>query len=138
MKKIFLIFIFLLLSNLLIAQKYAEQDIIGKWKVVAIAKEFDNPNVKKLITSFKSAVFEFNENQDFKLTTSNPSNLFMMVTDMTNKSKWKFNNTKFLICIGSEADGYSIMQIIVYEVDGKTMFHLSETEIELEVQKEKL
>lgn len=138
MKKTFLIFIFLLISNFLVAQKYTEQDIIGKWKVVGLAREFDNPNVKKLITSFKSAVFEFNENQDFKLTTSNPSKLFKMVTDMTNKSKWKLNNTKFSISIGSEADGYSIMQIIIYEIDGKIMFNLLETDIDLEVQKEKL
>jgi hypothetical protein len=136
MKKTILIFTFLLISNLLAAQKYTEQDLVGKWKVVAIVKENDNPNMKDLLKSFGAAVFEFKENLDFKLTTSIPNKLFKMVIDMTNKSKWKLNNNKFSISIGSKADGYSIMKIMVFEVDGKTIFHLSETEMDLVVEKE--
>lgn len=137
MKKSLLIFTFLLISNFLVAQKYTEQDLIGKWKVVAIAKKIDNPNMKDLVKSFEAAVFEFKANQEFKLTTANPNKLFKMVTDMTNKSKWKLNNNKFSISIGSKADDYSIMKIIVFEVEGKTIFHLADTEMDVEVLKEK-
>lgn len=137
MKKTFLIFTFLLISNFLVAQKYTEQDLIGKWKVVAIAKKIDNPNMKDLVKSFEAAVFEFKENREFKLTTANPNKLFKMVTNMTNKSKWKLNNNNFSISIGSKADGYNIMKIIVFEVDGKTIFHLFETEMDVEVMKER-
>ena len=135
MKKILFLFTFLLLFNFLAAQKYSVQDIVGKWKVIGIAKKTDNPNMKDLLKGFESAVFEFKENFDFKLTTTNPTKLFIMVTERTNKSKWKLRKNKFSISIGSDANGYSIMKIIVLEYDNKTIFYLAEPELQLEVQK---
>ena len=59
-----------------------------------------------------------------------------MVTAMTNSSKWKLNKNTFVVNVGNQSDGYNILKIIITEVNGKTIFHLSETELDLEVQKE--
>lgn len=80
-------------------------------------------------------MFEFNANSSFNLSTSQNTKLFTMIADMTNNSKWKFNKNNFVISVGSEADKYSILKIIVSEVNDKIIFHLSETELDLEVQK---
>lgn len=121
----------------MIAQNYTAQDLIGKWKVVALVKEINNPNMKDVVQGFKAAVFEFKENKDFKITTANPTQLFKMFTDMTKNAKWKWYSEKAVMHIGSDADDYSIMQIEVGIVAGKTIFHLSETGLDLVVEKEK-
>lgn len=136
MKKNLFTFAILLIAFHLTAQKYAEKDIVGKWKVIKISKAIENPNLNGLLKSFKSATFEFKENSDFKITTSDKNELFTMFTDMTNNSKWKLDRNKFALSIGNESNGYNILKIIVVEVNNKFIFHLSETELDLEVVKE--
>jgi hypothetical protein len=136
MKKYLFAFAILLFTNHLIAQKYTEKDIVGKWKVIKISKKIENPNLNDIVKSFKSAIFEFKENSDFKITTSDKTKLFTMLTDMTNNAKWKLNHNKFAISVGNESNGYNILKIIVVEVNNKFIFHLSETELDLEVVKE--
>jgi hypothetical protein len=58
-----------------------------------------------------------------------------MLTNITNNSKWKLNKNDYLINVGNQSDGYNILKIIIVEVNGKIIFHLSETELDLEVQK---
>jgi hypothetical protein len=41
----------------------------------------------------------------------------------------------YVINVGNQSDGYNILKIIIVEVNGKIIFHLSETELDLEVQK---
>lgn len=135
MKKYLFILSILLFSNHIVSQEITQKNIIGKWKVVKVLKKIDNPNLKEIVKSFNTAIFEFKENSDFKLTTAENSKLFSMVTNMTNNSKWKLNKNNYVINIGNQSDGYNILKIIVAEVDGKTIFHLSETELDLEVQK---
>ena len=136
MKKYLFILSILLFSNLVTSQEITQKNIIGKWKVIKVLKKIDNPNLTDIVKSFSTAIFEFKENSDFKLTTSDNSKLFSMVTNMTNYSKWKLNKNKFVINIGNQSDGYNILKIIVTEVNNKTIFHMSETELDLEVQKE--
>jgi len=135
MKKYLFILTILLFSNHIISQEITQKNIIGKWKVIKVLKKIDNPNLKDIVKSFNTAIFEFKENSDFKLTTADNSKLFSMITNMTNNSKWKLNKNNYVLNIGNQSDGYNILKIIVAEVDGKIIFHLSETELDLEVQK---
>lgn len=136
MKKYLFILSILLFSNHMVSQEITQENIIGKWKVIKVLKKIDNPNLKDIVKSFSTATFEFKENSDFKLTTSDNSKLFSMVTNMTNISKWKLNKNNFVIDIGDQSNGYNILKIIVAEINGKTIFHMSETTLDLEVQKE--
>jgi hypothetical protein len=122
-------------SNNIVSQEITQKSIIGKWKVINVLKKIDNPNLKDIVKSFNTALFEFKENSDFKLTTTDNSKLFSMLTNMTNNSKWKLNKNDYVINVGNQSDGYNILKIIVVEVNGKIIFHLSETELDLEVQK---
>lgn len=70
MKKYFIIFTILLFTNQIFSQSLSEKDIVGKWKVVKISKKPKSPNFKDLIKSFSTATFEFEENLNFKITTS--------------------------------------------------------------------
>lgn len=135
MKKYLFILSILLFSNHIISQEITQEKIIGKWKVIKVLKKIENPNLKDIVKSFNTAIFEFKENSDFKLTTADNSKLFSMFTNMTNNSKWKLNKNNYVISIGIQSDGYNILKIIVAEVNGKIIFHLSETELDLEVQK---
>lgn len=135
MKKYLFILSILLFSNHIISQEITQENIIGKWKVIKVLKKIENPNLKDIVKSFNTAIFEFKENSDFKLTTADNSKLFSMFTNMTNNSKWKLNKNNYVISIGNQSDRYNILKIIVAEVNGKIIFHLSETELDLEVQK---
>ncbi|MDI5889264.1 DUF5004 domain-containing protein [Flavobacterium yafengii] len=135
MKKYLFILSILFLSNHIISQEITQKSIIGKWKVIKVSKKIDNPNLKDIVKSFNSAIFEFKGDSNFKLTTADNSKLFSMITNMTNNSKWKLNKNNYVINIGNQSDGYNILKIIAAEVNGKVIFHLSETELDLEVQK---
>jgi hypothetical protein len=136
MKKQLVVFVFLLFTNHLISQEYSEKDIVGKWKVVNVLKKPESPNFNDIIKSFSSVTFQFEENADFKITTLDKTKLFAMLTDMTKEAKWRLNNNKYAISIGNDSNKYSILKIILVEVDGKMIFHLDETELDLEVVKE--
>jgi len=135
MKNYLFILSILLFSSNIVSQEITQKSIIGKWKVINVLKKIDNPNLKDILKSFNTALFEFKENSDFKLTTTDNSKLFSMLTNMTNNSKWKLNKNDYVINVGNQSDGYNILKIIVVEVNGKIIFHLSETELDLEVQK---
>jgi hypothetical protein len=135
MKKYLFILSIVLFSHHIVSQEITQKSIIGKWKVINVLKKNDNPNLKDIVKSFNTALFEFKENSDFKLTTSDNSKLFSMLTNMTNNSKWKLNKNNYVINVGNQSDGYNILKIIVAEVNGKMIFHLSETELDLEVEK---
>ena len=135
MKNYLFILSILMFSNNIVSQEITQKSIIGKWKVINVLKKIDNPNLKDIVKSFNTALFEFKENSDFKLTTTDNSKLFSMLTNMTNNSKWKLNKNDYVINVGNQSDGYNILKIIIVEVNGKIIFHLSETELDLEVQK---
>ena len=135
MKNYLFILVVTLLSNFLTSQKISENDIMGRWNVVKVSEKIDHPNFKEIEKSFSSAVFEFNADKSFKLTTRSNSKLFSMVKDMTANSKWRLNKDK-TIAIGNQSNKYSIMNIIVIAANDKIIFKMSETELNLEVQKE--
>jgi hypothetical protein len=58
-----------------------------------------------------------------------------MITTMTNNSKWKLNQNNYVIEIGSQSDGYNILKNNYGRSRWPNNFHLSESELDLEVKK---
>ena len=136
MKKQLVVFAILLFTNHILSQEFTQKDIVGKWKVVKILKKPESPNFNDIIKSFSSATFLFEENLNFKITTLDKTKLFAMLTDVTKEAKWRLNANNYAISIGNDSNQYNILKIILVEVDNKMIFHLDETELDLEVQKE--
>lgn len=103
--------------------------LIGKWSVDKIlTKPIAPEKVKPLIDSFEKAIFNFKENKDFELTTTNSSELFeMLISEGLINTKWNLAIDQQLIEIGSEKDEFSIMGIFVKMENEKVIFYLDET-----------
>ena len=136
MRKQLIVLAILCFTNSVMAQVFTQKDLVGKWKVVAVLNEPQNPNLKDIIKSFGSATFLFEENANFRTTTLDKTQWFTMLTDVTKEAKWKMNAANFTISVGNDANNYSILKIIVSKVGDKTVFHLDETPFNFEVQKE--
>lgn len=136
MKKLFLILFILLFSINAFSQAITQKSIVGKWKVVAVLSKMDNPNLKDIVRGFKNSTFDFKESSAINLTTTDNSKLFSMITAMINKSKWRLKENNFVVEVGSKSDNYNIMKIIISEVNDKIIFHLHETELDLQVVKQ--
>jgi hypothetical protein len=135
MRKIFTLIFLIILSSTSFGQTLNEKEMYGKWKVEKIIKKPTNPQFAILIDGFESSTLIFNQNGNFKLKTTSNSELFGMITEMTNGTKWKVEKNKQFIKIGNEDNRYSIMGIAINEVDGKKTFHLDESGITLEMKK---
>lgn len=135
MKKQLLVIAILLFANHIISQEFTQKDIVGQWKVVKILKRPQSPNFNDIIKSFSSATFVFEENLNFKITTLDKTKLFNMLTDATKDAKWRLNGNNYAISIGNELNKYTILKIVLVKVDDKMIFHMDETELDLEVQK---
>ena len=103
--------------------------------VEKIIKNPTNPQFAILIDGFENSTFIFNQNGDFELKTTSNSELFGMITEMTNGTKWKVEKDKQFVKIGNKDDRYSIMGIAINEVNGKKTFYIDETGITLEMKK---
>lgn len=136
MKKQLVVLAILCFTNSVMSQVFTQKDLVGKWKVVAILNEPQNPNLKDIIKSFSSATFLFEENANFRTTTLDKTKWFTMLTDVTKEAKWKMNAANFTISVGTDANNYSILKLIVIKVGDKIVFHLDETPFNFEVQKE--
>ena len=136
MKRQLVVLVILSFTNSIISQEFTQKDLVGKWKVVRIVNKSENPNLKDIIKSFSSATFLFDENGNFRTTTSDKTPWFTMLTDITKEAKWKWNPNTLVVSVGNDANNYSILKIIVIRDGTKTIFHLAETEFNFEVQKE--
>ena len=136
MKRQLVVLVILFFTNSIISQEFTQKDLVGKWKVVRIVNKSENPNLKDIINSFSSATFLFDENGNFRTTTSDKTPWFTMLTDITKEAKWKWNPNTLVVSVGNDANNYSILKIIVIRDGTKTIFHLAETEFNFEVQKE--
>ncbi|KAB1158546.1 hypothetical protein F7018_07970 [Tenacibaculum aiptasiae] len=132
----FLTLLFLVsLSSSVFGQTLTEKDVYGKWKVAKLIKKPTNPQFVPLINGFENATFAFKQNGNFKLTTTSKSQLFGMITEMTDGTKWKLEQKSQYLKIGNEKDRYSIMGILIKEINGKIIFHLDESGIKMEMKK---
>ena len=135
MKKLSILILFLTVSLNAFAQFSNEKEIYGNWQVVGIPEKPTNPQFQPLIEGFANSTFSFNENGDFRLTTTSSSELFEMVTSMTNGTQWKLEKNNKNIKIGTAEDNFSTMHISISEFNRNKLFHLSESGLTLEVKK---
>ena len=133
MKKHIIILISLLLSNITISQTIKKEDINGTWKVQKNLTKTTNSNFKDIIEGFLSSTFRFEQNGNFELYSPNKSGIFLMTLEITKNKKWKFDENRQLIKIGSEKDYFSIMGIYVKKNNGKIIFQISESELQFEM-----
>ena len=133
MKKIITIIAFFILSTNIYSQQIIESQISGTWKVKQIVEKPSNPQFIPIIDSFKNATFSFNKNGTFALNTTFKTELFTMISDITNKMKWIFIPNEQSIFIGNEKEGYNIMAIFVQQLNGKILFKIMESELTLEM-----
>lgn len=136
MKRQLVVLVILFFTNSIISQEFTQKDLVGKWKVINILNKSENPNLKDIIKSFSSATFLFDNNLNFRTTTSDKTQWFTMLTEITKEAKWKWNPNTLVVSVGNDANNYSILKIIVIRDGTKTIFHLAETEFNFEVQKE--
>jgi len=136
MRRLFVLLLFLMTFGFnSFGQVSNEKEVIGKWKVEKITEKPTNPQFKPLIDGFKNSTFAFNQNGNFSLTTTSKSEIFGMITQMTNDTKWKFEQKEQYVKIGNKEDNYSIMGISIKEVNGKKLFYLDESGMTLEMKK---
>ncbi len=135
MKKYIIVLKFLLVSNIIISQSIKKEDINGTWQVEKNLTKTTDPKFKDLIEGFKSSIFKFEQNGNFELYSPNKSEIFLMTLEMTKNKKWKFDNNRQLIKIGSEKDYFSIIGIYVKKNSGKIIFRVSESELQFEMMK---
>ncbi|SEG12949.1 hypothetical protein SAMN05421847_1486 [Halpernia humi] len=105
---------------------------MGNWKVVKVLNELGN---KDLTKGFNSSIFKFDKNFNFALKSSDKNPLFSQIESMTKNSKWKIDPQKNRVKIGNKNDNYTTMFIEVERKNEKTIFHLTESNINLEVEK---
>ena len=135
MRIIFTLIFLITLSSTSFSQTLNKKEMYGKWKVEKIIKKPTNPQFATLIDGFENSTFIFNQNGDFELNTTSKSELFGMITEMTNGTKWKVEQNKQFVKIGNEDDRYSIMGILIREINGEKTFHLDESGITLQMKK---
>jgi len=136
MKKKLVVLVILLFANSVMSQKFAQKDLVGKWKVVSIVNKPENPNLKDIIKSFSSATFLFEENLNFRTTTLDKTEWFSMLINVTKDAKWKLNSNDLTISVGNDANKYSILKLYIIKLGDQTIFHLAETDLNFEVKKE--
>ena len=127
MKKILLILLFISLS--VNSQSFSEKELFGIWKVDKLEKKPTAPEFAILLDGFINSTFNFDKNYKFELKTSKNSEIFSMVTEMTNSKSWKFDKNSNHIKIGSSNDNFSIMGIFVKKENNKIYFNLEESGI---------
>ena len=81
-----------------------------------------------MIDGFERSTFNFRQNEEFELTTTNSSELFeMMMTEVLIGTKWKFVQDKQLVKIGNDEDGYTAMAILIKKENENLFFNLDES-----------
>lgn len=135
MKKIFTLLLLMILSSTVFGQTFNEKEIYGMWGVEKIIEMPTNAEYTPLLDGFENSYFFFDHNGNFELTTTSNSESFRMITEMTKGSKWKTVQNKPFLKIGSQEDGYSIMDITIKEINGGKTFHLEESGITLKMIK---
>ena len=136
MRNIFTLLILISLSSISLGQTLSQNDISGKWKVEKVVEKPTDPELVTVLAGFENATFDFNQNGYFQLTFISKSELFIEIAEMTNGTKWKIEKaTPNYVKIGNQEDDYSIMGIIVREINGKIIFYIDESELALQMNK---
>ena len=134
MKKLILLIFLTLNCSFINAQ---EIDIIGNWKVVEIIshKLFANENLQDMLNGLSESTFHLKENESVSITSTNSTKGFRYFSMLTIDASWSFKN--HTITLVNENTKELIMRIFVSKNDGKTFFTFNESNLILEVIKNK-
>ena len=135
MRKIFTLLFIITISTVSFSQTLNDKELYGKWKVEKITKRPSNPQFANVVEGFKNSTFNFSQSGDFELKTTSKSEVFGMLTEMTNGTKWKVEEGTSSVKIGNEEDGYTIMGIVIRDLNENKIFHLAESGINLLMKK---
>jgi hypothetical protein len=144
------IFIIILISaafkaNAQLAPAY---NFIGEWvctdvKITNSDELKANPSAKQALEMmrniFLQSKFSFNANSafSFELGIDKSDDAKEMARMFNNNNKWKLNNEKGLISIGTPQDNYSIMGLTMKEENDYMVFYLDDSPIILKMQRAK-
>lgn len=116
------------------SQQLTMETFPGSWKVVdcQLMPEVKNKlntteqkNMEQLRTELIGTIFNFETNQNFTIKFPNKTSAFTKELDFLNNKKWKFKDNGLVI--GTEADNYSLMRIIIANKEGEVYFILEES-----------
>ncbi|NAY93509.1 hypothetical protein GTQ34_16500 [Muricauda sp. JGD-17] len=115
-----------------------ERELMGKWETIGVempnSDETPNRDAVKLIQdAFYGSKFHFRGNKVFNIQFGKFGDERMKELSFLDNKNWKLEDGQ--IKIGTESDGYSLMQILIQKITGKTYFILPM--IRLEMKKEK-
>lgn len=127
MKKMSIILLFISLS--INSQSFTENQLFGIWKVDKLERKPTAPEFEMLMDGFLNSTFNFDKNYNFELKTTKNSEIFSMITEMTNSKSWKFDKNTNHIKIGSPKDNFSIMGIFIKTENNQIYFNLEESGI---------
>lgn len=130
MRKTLLLFCFIVFSNIAIAQ---DKSIIGSWQVKEVVSPKDNPVFQDLVKGLSKSTFIFNNDNSFKITSTNPTESLKYITYIADNGFWKLENQT--IVISDKSDKSLLTKIFISKKDDKTFFTFFETNLVLEVKK---
>jgi hypothetical protein len=140
--KIISILLFMIICNTtLFSQNLTNDNFVGTWKVVnaqlmpdvKIGLDTDGLKMMEEVRKgFIGTIFKFELNNKFTIKFPNTIPEFMKELEFLNNQKWKLGEDHVIV-IGSEKDGYSLMNISVKNEQEKKYFILDETPLILEV-----
>lgn len=136
MKLKLLIVTTLIFTSLIAGQNINDEKLIGEWEAVNVnipnAEEVPQKEALKLVEdAFLNSKFNFKGNRIFRIQFGKLADDRMKELLSLDNQNWVIKNDQILI--GSEKDGFSSMQILFQENNGKTYFILPM--IQLEMQK---
>lgn len=126
MKNLFLA-LFLFGSMITFGQNMESSQITGKWTVVKatptdMAAGENAVILNQLQKGFENAQFEVKEGGDFYATFPANSPEFMEELTFLNNKNWEWQKETNMIKVGTTADNFSMMHIVVTPAGDKTFF----------------
>lgn len=134
MKKVILLIFFTLNCSVINAQ---EIDIVGNWKVIKIIspKLVDNENLQNMLNGLSESTFHLKEDESISITSTNSTEGFRYFSMLANGATWSFKD--HTITLVNKNIKELIMRVFVSMNDGKTIFTFNESNLILEVVKNK-
>jgi hypothetical protein len=136
-----LLFLFVLASTASYAQAITETDLVGKWNVVRLGEakiKLTSQNEKMMETlrnAFLNATFEFKADKHFNMKID-----FPIIDHKMKNVHWKYDAANSKIIVQEWQDRQSakskLMEIVVFNEQGKIYFGLVESPYLLEVEKQ--
>lgn len=125
-------------KNMLDNRSFGKEDLIGTWKIVSMAHSFDKKGKSKaLVELLTNSTMKFNSDQTFEFSITSTEKGAQEMKSAFQKTKWKYDEKKKTVKIGSSKDDYSIMKFEVDKIEDKTIFRIDDNGVLIEFYVEK-